>query len=135
MRSLSPALLSVADKTFTLDSEPEQVKQPALLLACMGRTLPSTTQLAFDQIAELKPFYEALRRSDQLILDKFFEAILQHRAAIGNAANLLPMEVMPFVILLEEHKRINHIHNELYGLIEELENKFKLLLPPEESQP
>jgi len=97
----------------------------------MGRTLPSTTQIAFDQIAELKPFYEALRRSDQLIFDKFFEIILQHRAAIGNAANLLPMEVMPLVILLEERKRNNHIHNELYLLIEELDKKLILLLPPE----
>jgi hypothetical protein len=97
----------------------------------MGRTLPSTTQIAFEQIAELKPFYDALRRSDQLILDKFFEAVLQHRAAIGNAANLLPMEVIPFVILLEERKRNNHIYNELYGLFEELKNKFKHLLPLE----
>src|SRR5829696_8474951 len=97
----------------------------------MGRTLPSTTQIAFDQIAELKPFYEALRRSDQLILDKFFEAILQHRAAIGNAANLLPMEIMPFVILLEERKRINHIHDELYNLIQGLKNNLNRLLPPE----
>ena len=101
----------------------------------MGRTLPSTTQIAFDTIAELKPFYEALRRADQLILDRFFEAILQHRAAIGNAANLLPMEIMPFAILLEEHKRNHHILEELYVLIEELENKFKLLLPPEDSLP
>jgi len=94
----------------------------------MGRTLPSTTQIAFDHIAELEPFYAALRRSDQLILDKFFEAILQHRAAIGNAANLLPIEIMPFVILLEERKRNNHIQNELYNLIEELANKFKHLV-------
>src|SRR5687768_8052184 len=101
----------------------------------MGRTLPSTTQLAFDQIAELKPFYEALRRTDQLILDKFFEAILQHRAAIGNAANLLPIEIMPFAILLEEHKRNHHILEELYVLIGGLENKFNLLLPPEDSHP
>jgi hypothetical protein len=101
----------------------------------MGRTLPSTTQLAFDQIAELKPFYDALRRSDQLILDKFFEAVLQHRAAIGNAANLLPIEIMPFVIMLEEHKRNHHILKDLYVLIEGLENKFKRLLPPEESLP
>ncbi|MGZ9222870.1 MAG: TRAP transporter large permease subunit, partial [Anaerolineales bacterium] len=43
--------------------------------------------------------------------------------------------IMPFVILLEERKRTNHIHNELYSLIEELESKFKLLLPPGESQP
>jgi hypothetical protein len=101
----------------------------------MGRTLPSTTQIAFDLIAELKPFYEALRRTDQLILDRFFEAILQHRTALSNAANLLPMEVMPFVILLEEHKRNSQVYNELYVLIEAIENKIKPLLPSEDSQP
>jgi hypothetical protein len=100
----------------------------------MGRTLPSTTRIAFDLIAELKPFYEALRRTDQLILDRFFESILQHRAAIGHSANLLPMEVMPFVILLEEHKRNSQVYNELYVLIEQIEKKLKLLLPPEDSQ-
>jgi hypothetical protein len=96
----------------------------------MGRTLPSTTQLAFDLIAELKPFYGALRRSDQLILDKFFEAALQHRAALGNTAHLLPIEVMPFVILLEEHKKNSRVYSEIYSLIEEIEKKLKLLLPP-----
>src|SRR5215216_5601888 len=101
----------------------------------MGRTLPSTTQLAFDQIAELKPFYETLRRADQLILDTFFEAILQHRAAISNAANLLPMEVMPFVILLEEHKRNSQVYNDIYHLIEQLEGKLQLLLPPNGDHP
>lgn len=99
----------------------------------MGRTLPSTTQLVFDLIAELKPFYGALRRSDQLILDKFFEDVLQHRIAISNTATLLPMEVMPFVILLEEYKRNSQVHNELYSLIEEIENKLKPLLPPTDS--
>ena len=101
----------------------------------MGRTLPSTTQIAFDLIAELKPFYEALRRTDQLILDRFFESILQHRVAISHSANLLPMEVMPFVILLEEHKRTSQGYNELYVLIQEVENKLRPLLPPEDSQP
>ncbi|HEX5943614.1 MAG TPA: hypothetical protein VFY66_15130 [Anaerolineales bacterium] len=101
----------------------------------MGRTLPSTTQLAFEQIAELKPFYEALRRTDQLILDRFFESILQHRAAISHTANLLPMEVMPFVILLEEHKRNSQVHNQIHILIEEIQSKINLLLPPNENQP
>jgi hypothetical protein len=99
----------------------------------MGRTLPSTTQIAFDLIAELKPFYEALRRTDQMILDRFFESILQHRATISHSANLLPMEVMPFVILLEEHKRNSQVYNELYLLIEQIENKLKLLSPPEDN--
>lgn len=104
----------------------------------MGHTLPSTTEIVFDQIEELRPLYDALRRSDQLILDKFFEAILQHRAAIGNAASLLPMEILPLVILLEERKRNNHIHNELYRQIEELENQLKRIRSPEQveaSQP
>ena len=100
----------------------------------MGRTLPSTTQLAFDLIAELKPFYGALRRSDQLILDTFFEAALQHRAALGNTAHVLPMEVMPLVILLEEHKRNRQVYNEIYGLIEEIEKKLKPLLAPSDTE-
>ncbi len=100
----------------------------------MGHTLPSTTQIVFDQIAELRPLYDALRRSDQLILDKFFEAILQHRAAIGNASNLLPLEIMPLVILLEERKRNSHIHNELYNQIEELRKQLDRLMPPADSQ-
>lgn len=98
----------------------------------MGRTLPSTTQIAFDLIAELKPFYRALRLTDQLILDKFFEAALQHRTAISNAASLLPMEVMPFAILLEERKRNTHVFIELFNQIEDLEKRLILLLPPEE---
>lgn len=100
----------------------------------MGRTLPSTTQLAFDLIAELKPFYGALRRSDQLILDQFFEDALQHRAALGNSAHLLPLEVMPFVILLEEHKRNSRIYNEIHILIEDIERKLKLLLPAPDTE-
>jgi hypothetical protein len=100
----------------------------------MGRTLPSTTQLAFDLIAELRPFYGALRRSDQLILDTFFEAALQHRAALGNTAHILPMEVMPFVILLEEHKRNRQVYNEIYGWMEEIEKKLKPLLPPSDAE-
>lgn len=98
----------------------------------MGRTLPSTTQIAFDLIAELKPFYGALRISDQLVLDKFFEAILQHRAAISNAASLLPMEVMLLTVLLEERKRNNHNFIQLYSQIEELEKRIIYLPPPDE---
>ena len=97
----------------------------------MGRKLPSATQLAFELIAELKPLYEALRRADQLILDTYFEDVLQHRAAISNAASLLPMEVIPIVILLEERKRINQVHQELYRRLDEQENKLLRLLPPE----
>ncbi|HSL29227.1 MAG TPA: hypothetical protein VK900_08525 [Anaerolineales bacterium] len=98
----------------------------------MGRTLPSTTQLAFDLVAELKPFYGTLRRSDQIILDTFFEALLQHRAALSNAANLLPLEIMPLIVLLEERKRTDQMLIELYSQIEDLEKGLIYSLPPEE---
>lgn len=98
----------------------------------MGRTLPSATHLILEEFAELKPLYNALRRGDQLIFDKFFETILQHRVAIDNARNLLPMEMIPFAILLEERKRNNHIFIELYSQIEELEKRLMYLLPSEE---
>ena len=99
----------------------------------MGRTLPSATQLILDEFAELRPLYDALRRVDQLIFDKFFEAVCQHRAAIDNACNLLPMEMIPFAILLEERKRNNQIFIDLYSQIEELEKRIVGLLPPEDS--
>ena len=96
----------------------------------MGRTLPSTTQIVFKLIAELEPFYLALRRSDQLILDKFFEAILQHRVPIGNADSLLPMEVLPFVILLEERKKWDKLNADLRAELEELQRQVDSLSPP-----
>ena len=93
----------------------------------MGRSLPSATQLAFDEFAELRPLYGAMRRSDQLILDRFFEQLLQHRAAIANATSLLPMEVMPLVLLLEERKRNNRMYDELCSQIDRLERKLRHL--------
>jgi len=99
----------------------------------MGRTLPSATQLILEEFTELQPLYHALRRTDQLIFDKFFDAISQHRAAIDNARNLLPMEIIPFAILLEERKRNNQIFLDLYSQIEELEKRLIALLPPEEA--
>jgi len=100
----------------------------------MGRSLPSATQLAFDAFAELRPLYGALRRSDQLILDKFFEYLLQHRAAIANATSLLPMEVMPLIILLEERKQNNLLWANHDNRLAELEHNFRQLGKPAESE-
>jgi hypothetical protein len=44
------------------------------------------------------------------------------------------MEVMPLVILLEEHKRNRQVYNEIYGLIEEIEKKLKPLLSPSDAE-
>ena len=86
----------------------------------MGRSLPPASQLILNQNAELKPIYAALRRSDQLALDEIFGLVQQHRAALANAANLLPLEALLVLVLLEEHKHATHIRDELYSEIESL---------------
>ena len=101
----------------------------------MGHTLPSATEAILKEFSELDPLYGALRRSDQLILDAFFESILQHRSAIYETtrnASLLPLEIMPYIVLLEDRKRNSSIHVELFSQIEALEKRLILFLPPEE---
>src|SRR5689334_2346463 len=96
----------------------------------MGRTIPSITQTVYMMIAQLKPLYGALPRSDQRILDQFFEDVLQQRVPIGHTASLLPMSVLPFVILLEERKRLDRVHAELKAYLEELDKTLDQLSPP-----
>ena len=43
---------------------------------------------------------------------------------------LLPIEVMPFVILLEERKKLGLIHSDLWKQIQELDNRLKRLELP-----
>ena len=90
----------------------------------------TVTELAYKLIADLEPLMEMLSPSDQRIVRKFCEYILQQRVPIANVTNLLPLEVALVLIQLEEHKHNHHetteIHNqlqELRGEIEKLKNQ------------
>ena len=89
----------------------------------------SVTELAYQLIADLEPLIEMLAPSDQQIVKKFCDYILQQRVPNANVTNLLPLEVALFLIQLEEHKHNHHelteVHNqlqELRGEIERLKN-------------
>jgi len=97
----------------------------------MGRNLPSATQLVHEVIGELKPFSEMLPPHDRWILNRFYEYALNNRAAIANAASLMPMEATLLIILLEERKRTNHVLNELQAEIEKLKQEQKRLRDPD----
>lgn len=86
----------------------------------MGRNFPSATQLVHEVIGELKPFSEMLPPHDRWILSQFYEYALNNRAAIANAASLMPMEATLLIILLEERKRTNHAISELQAEIAKL---------------
>ncbi len=79
----------------------------------MGRTLPSTTQIFMQEEAAFARFRRALRRSDQLALDDLFTAARQHLAAAQFASHALPFEVLLLSMLLEEHKEVMRLRQQI----------------------
>ena len=83
----------------------------------MGRTLPSITQTFLQEQAEFARFRRALRRSDQLALDSLFAAAQQHLAAASYAAHALPFETFLLSMLLEEHKQVIRLRQQVDELL------------------
>jgi hypothetical protein len=79
----------------------------------MGRTLPSATQVFLQEEAAFARFRRALRRSDQLALDDLFTAARQHLAAAQYASHALPFEVFLLSMLLEEHKEVMRLRQQM----------------------
>jgi hypothetical protein len=82
----------------------------------MGRTLPSITQTFIQEQESFSRFRRALRRSDQLALDDLFTAAHQHLAAAQYAAHALPFEVFLLSMLLEEHKEMMRLREQVEAI-------------------
>jgi hypothetical protein len=72
----------------------------------MGRTLPSITQAFLHEQQSLARFRRAMRREDQRALDDLLASSRHHLAAAAYASHLLPFEVMLLAMLVEEHKQV-----------------------------
>jgi hypothetical protein len=79
----------------------------------MGRTLPSITQAFLQEQQSLARFRRALRIEDQRALDDLLGASRLHLAAAAYASHLLPFEVMLLAMLVEEHKQVLLLRQEL----------------------
>jgi len=89
----------------------------------MGRTLPSITQAFQHEQQSLARFRRALRREDQRALDDLLASSRRHLAAAAYASHLLPFEVMLLAMLVEEHKQVISLRQQidvLRAAIEEL---------------
>ena len=84
----------------------------------MGRTLPTASMLIQQEEQSFARFRRALRRSDQVALDDLFAAARQHLAAAQYAAHALPFEVFLLSMLLEEHKEVMHMRQQMDQLLE-----------------
>jgi hypothetical protein len=82
----------------------------------MGRTLPSITQAFLQEQGSISRFRRALRRSDQLALDDLFASARQHLAAAAYASHLLPFETFLLAMLLEEHKQVMRLRDQVEQL-------------------
>jgi len=83
----------------------------------MGRTLPSITQSFLAEQESLSRFRRALRREDQLALDDLLAAARHHLAAAAYASHLLPFETLLLAMLVEEHKRVLDLQQQLEAWI------------------
>jgi len=83
----------------------------------MGRTLPSITQAFLAEQESLSRFRRALRREDQLALDDLLAAARHHLAAAAYASHLLPFETLLLAMLVEEHKRVLDLQQQLEAWI------------------
>ncbi len=79
----------------------------------MGRTLPSITQAFLQEQQSLARFRRALRREDPRALDDLLGSSRQHLAAAAYASHLLPFEVMLLAMLVEQHKQVLHLQQEI----------------------
>ena len=82
----------------------------------MGRTVPPITQTFLQEQEAFARFRRALRRSDQLALDDLFAAAHQHLAAAAYASHAQPFEVFLLAMLLEEHKEVQRLRQEVESL-------------------
>ena len=79
----------------------------------MGRTLPTISQAFLEEQKNFSSFRRALRRTDQHVLDTLFATARKHLAAAAYAANALPMETFLLAMLLEQHKEILNLKDQL----------------------
>jgi hypothetical protein len=86
----------------------------------MGRTLPSFTQVILSEQDALAKFRRAPRKQDQRAFDDLFRAARYHVAAAAYASHLLPFETMLLAMLIEEHKRVQHLEALLERLLGEM---------------
>ncbi|MGD8821902.1 MAG: hypothetical protein PVG63_02275 [Anaerolineales bacterium] len=92
----------------------------------MGRTLPSITQAFLAEQQSLARYRRALRRADQDALDELLAGARHHLAAAAYASHLLPFEILLLSMLLEEHKQVRRLKQQVETLRAALQTRPRL---------
>ena len=83
----------------------------------MGRTLPSATQVFYQEEGAMSGFSQGLPTFDRRIFDSMFDSAHRHIAAVSYAAHPLPLEMFLLAMLLEQHKEVMCLRARLEDLL------------------
>ena len=78
----------------------------------MGRTVKTSTQVINEQVTWWNKYRRALRRKDQMALDKLLSHAKKHFAALSYASNLNAVDVMIVSMLVEMQKELEMLRDE-----------------------
>ncbi len=84
----------------------------------MGRTVPAITLEFQRQQNAFEGFRRALKHSDQLALDELFVSAKKNSAEAAYAAHVLPFEIFLLSMILEQHKDVLRLRQQIQGIIE-----------------
>lgn len=83
----------------------------------MGRTLPSATQVFYQEEQAVAVLRRCLGKQEQRVLENLFDSAHRHIAAVSYAAHTLPVEIFLLAMLLEQHKEVMRLKNQLEELL------------------
>jgi hypothetical protein len=79
----------------------------------MGRTIASASILLMQFSSDMTPFKRGLASRDQLALDDLFVYAGKHVAEAAFAANNIPSETFMIAMLLEIHREVISLRNQI----------------------
>jgi len=80
---------------------------------CMGRTVPTFTNLIDLELSSWAKFRRGLRKEDQDVFDDIFRAAKLHLAENFYAMRAVPFESMIMSIIIEQQKTIRKLKEEI----------------------
>ena len=79
----------------------------------MGRTVPSAAMLLMQVRQDYTNFRRALSKTDQRALEELFVDASRHVTEVGFAAHPIPSEMFMMAMLLEMHRQVLLIREEV----------------------
>ena len=77
---------------------------------------PLPLRLSQRELANFNQFWESLEPESRQVLEDLLESARQHRMAVDHSRHPLPYHAYLLTLLIEEHKEIQRLQNELEAL-------------------